>query len=109
MPELPYTIDDMRAAVQNRRVLWRDHAVEKMLQREIRKQEVKECIFNGEIVEEYHTDRPFPSCLIFSYTEANRPIHVVCSMNEGVLYIITAYEPNLFKWQEDYKTRRIKE
>ena len=109
MAELPYDINDMRKSLMERRILWSEHADEKMLEREIRKYEVKECIINGEIIEKYYEDEPFPSCLVFAYTINNRPIHTVCSMNEGILYIITAYEPNLLKWHDDYKTRRIKE
>ena len=104
--KLPYTIENIHTAIKNRAILWREHASEKMLERGIRKREVKECIINGEIIEEYYNDYPFPSCLVFGRTSGGRPIHVVCSLNEDVLYIKTSYEPNVFKWQDDYKTRR---
>ena len=122
MSDMPYTINDMRNAISEKHVLWSEHALEKMIERDIRKSEVRECILKGEIIEEYLSDKPFPSCLIFALrtlskilspsclifvcTDNGRPIHTVCSFDNGVLYIITAYEPTPFKWLDDHKTRR---
>ena len=106
MSDMPYTINDMRNAISEKHVLWSEHALEKMIERDIRKSEVRECILKGEIIEEYLSDKPFPSCLIFVCTDNGRPIHTVCSFDNGVLYIITAYEPTPFKWLDDHKTRR---
>ena len=52
-----------------------------------------------------HYDYPFPSCLIMGKS-GNRVIHVVASIEDGLLYIITAYIPNPDKWEEDWKTRK---
>ena len=106
MDKLPYTINDLRKAVQRKHIFWTEHSDEKMLEREIRKQEVRECIINGEIIEKYYDDAPFPSCLVFGKTINGRHIHTCCSYYNDAIYIITAYEPNLFKWNTDFKTRR---
>ncbi|WP_029470143.1 DUF4258 domain-containing protein [Blautia producta] len=60
----------------------------------------------GEIIEDYPTDYPHPSCLVFGYTLDNRIIHVVVGCDEENLYIITVYYPSLNKFQEDMKTRK---
>jgi hypothetical protein len=72
-----------------------------MRQRGIKYDDLKQIIRSGEIIEQYPTDYPFPSCLISSVD-----LHIVCSIGEGVLYIITAYRPSREKWEEDVKTRR---
>lgn len=77
-----------------------------MLERGILRSEVIRCVMQGEIIEEYAEDYPIPSCLILGFIKEGRPIHVVCSMDNGYIYVITAYKPNLLKWENDFKTRR---
>ena len=57
-----------------------------------------------EIIEKYSDDKYSPSCLIYGVTMEGRILHVL-SNSQGV--IITVYEPNLTKWCEDMKTRRL--
>ena len=63
-------------------------------------------IDNGEIIEQYPDDFPFPSCLILGISVKNEYIHVVVSMNEEKIYLITAYIPTSDKWEADFKTRK---
>ena len=85
---------------------WRRHALERMLERDISRAEVKITLKNGEIIERYETDVPFESALFF-YIDS-KPIHVVASLDEATdtIYIITAYVPNTIHFNEDLKTRR---
>ncbi len=106
MSMLPYTINELRTACEQRRIIWREHAADKMLERGILRSEVIRCVMQGEIIEEYAEDYPIPSCLILGFIKYGRPIHVVCSMDNGYIYVITAYKPNLLKWENDFKTRR---
>lgn len=68
--------------------------------------DVEYAIMNGEIIEEYPDDYPFPSCLIFCMLDDNTPLHVVCSLGNDSLYLITAYHPTQDKFEPDYKTRK---
>jgi len=61
-------------------------------------------ILNGEIIEEYPDDKPFPSCLIYGRSADGRPLHVVCAV-APVSRIITVYFPDESKWV-DYRVRR---
>ena len=61
---------------------------------------------NGEIIEDYPDDFPFPSCLIFGRTDDGKPIHVYMSDEGSGSRIITAYFPSLEKWQADLRTRK---
>ena len=82
------------------------HEQEQMDLRHIRNSEVIEVIVseNAEIIEKYSDDKYSPSCLIYGVTVEGRILHVL-SNSQGV--IITVYEPNLIKWCEDMKTRRL--
>jgi hypothetical protein len=72
-----------------------------MRERGIRYDDIKEAIQDGEIIEIYPDDYPFPSCLLLG-----NGLHVVCSLGDDILYIITAYWPSLDKWENDGRMRR---
>jgi hypothetical protein len=101
-----YSIDTIQELIKNDRVQWRRHVLVRMQQREIRIKEVLDCINNGEIIEYYKYDYPFPSCLILGFADNNRGLHVVCSVGQGYVWMITAYYPDKDQWHRDFKTRR---
>lgn len=78
-----------------------------MLERSISRSEVKSVILEGEVIEKYPGDSPYPSVLVFN-TIGGRPLHSVVSYNreENTAYVITAYEPSLNVFEDDFKTRR---
>lgn len=54
---------------------------------------------NAIIVEEYPDDKYSPSCLIFGFTQTNRPLHLQVSTQESaIVKIITIYEPDPNQW-----------
>jgi hypothetical protein len=91
--------------VKDKKISISTHAMTRMHERGIFIDEVLNAIIYGEIIEEYTDDYPYPSCLILGYVN-KKVIHIVCSDSDPV-YIVTAYEPNLNKWYDDYKTRRL--
>jgi len=96
-------IEDIRAICTDDAIVLTEHLLTRMRQRRIRLNDIKRTIEIGEIIEQYPTDYPFPSCLI-----NGENIHIVCSIGEGRLYIITAYRPSLEKWEADGSTRKEK-
>lgn len=99
----------LKTAVTGSRIRFRQHAAEMMIERNISRDEVYDTILNGEVLEEYKNDRPFPSCLIFYYG-GKIPVHVVCAYNsiDDYAVVITVYMPDGDHFQSDYKTRRKK-
>ena len=95
-------IEEIRSLCQQGKIEWTNHVQQRILQRGITRQDVKEAVVNGEIIEDYPNDYPFPSCLMLG---KNR-LHVVCGIGIGILWIITAYRPTEDKWEKDLKTRR---
>jgi hypothetical protein len=90
--------------VQKGEHYWRQHAVERSVEREVAEEEIAEVILHGEIIEEYPEDKYGPSCLIFGRTGRERPIHVQCSLPPSV-WIITLYEPDPAEWI-DFRKRK---
>jgi len=78
-----------------------------MMERSISRDMVRKVILEGEIIEDYPDDKPYPSALFFKYIE-NDPVHVVVSFDVQTNYcmIITAYRPDIDHFKPDYKTRR---
>jgi len=85
--------------------IYREHAIQRMFERDIFEEEIKETIKNGEVIEEYLDDKPYPSFLALK--SFDKPLHVVFARNEedNEIIIITAYYPDKEKWSDDYKTR----
>lgn len=82
------------------------HILMRCQQRNITYKDIKEVIRNGEIIEEYPDDYPYPSCLILGMTQKGRRIHVVVGIGEDILWLITAYEPNPEQWDSEFRTRK---
>lgn len=97
----------MREAVNRGDFVWRKHTLIRLAERNIAQKAVLEVILEGEIIEEYLEDKPFPSCLIFKIVQGE-PLHVVVSFDEETkkAYIITAYKPSLDKFESNFKRRR---
>ena len=89
------------------RIVFSNHAVKQMFQRDISIEDIKIALNDFEIINNYSDDKPYPSKLIFSMVN-NRPIHIVYSKNidDNTIIIITVYEPNFDIWQKDFKTRK---
>ena len=87
--------------------LIKDHAAMRMINRNIKREELEELLKGAEVVENYPLDFPFPSKLIFKMIN-NRPLHAVVAFSEPdkIGIIVTLYEPDLMHFEADYKTRR---
>lgn len=82
------------------------HAAKRLEQRGVFIKDVIACIQNGEIIEQYPDDYPFPSCLILGLSTGNLYLHVVIGSNLETIWIITAYFPDPQKWTADFRNRK---
>lgn len=96
--------------VAEKKILYTLHAVDEMNAEDevISKDEIREVIFTGEIIEEYPEDKRGHSCLMMCHTRKGRPVHLICAPKDEYLAIITAYVPSLDKWEIKFKVRRKK-
>ena len=85
------------------RVLYTKHAREEMLAEEfgeITEEEVYQAIQNGQVIESYEHDMPYPSILILGRTNVERPIHIVSAYSKAddLAIVITVYQPDPARW-----------
>lgn len=99
-------IEIIRKYVNQKNVFWTKHCLNRINQRNILISDINIAINNGKIIEYYYDDYPYPSCLILGRDKSNKDIHIVCGICEEYIYMVTAYHPNIDKWENDMKTRR---
>lgn len=90
--EIEHIID----AIRNHRVRITDHADEEAFDDDLVFDEVYLSVFQGEIIEDYPNDKPYPSCLIFGKNFSAEPIHSAWAYNpeNGWEVLITVYRPD---------------
>ena len=93
--------------MQYRDLVYRIHARQSMFTRSISDECVEHIVHRGEVIEDYPQTFPFPAKLLLGGCNG-RSIHVVAAEDSGkqLVIVITAYEPDLNKWEPDRKTRR---
>ena len=105
MPDIPLV--KFSDAVRSGRVEWQRHVLERMLERQVGRDNVLSVLLDGEIIENYPDDFPFASALVLGWI-AGRPLHVVAALNKDarMVAIITVYEPSTEYFESDFKTRK---
>lgn len=93
--------------MNNPKILFRVHAVQRLFERNVSVKKVLVAIELGETIEDYSAEMPEPSRLILGF-QGKRPFHVVASDNPETneTTIITVYIPEPDKWRKDFRSRR---
>ena len=88
-------------------MIFRIHAVQRMFERRIQVENVRQVLQSGEMIEDYSEDMPDPGRLL-SAKRGQRPLHVVMAENtkEGELVVITVYEPDRAQWKPGFRNRK---
>lgn len=87
-------------------LIFRSHTIQRMFERRISKADIILCLANGEDIETYPVDTPYPSRLILGWADT-RPLHLVVADNALDLetIVITVYEPDPNLWSSDFRRR----
>jgi len=95
--------------MKGRELIFRIHAIERMAQRRVTVSDIQAALDQGQRIEEYPNDHPFPSALVY-YQCGTRLLHVVVAENtlENQAIIITVYEPDTETWEPDFRTRKAR-
>lgn len=82
------------------------HAIKRMFERKIDVDAIRHVLKTGEMMEDYPTDTPYPSCLVLGWYRM-RPLHIVVAYNtqNDETIVITAYEPDAVQWDSNFKRR----
>jgi len=103
-------IRDIIDAIRNNRIRITNHADEEAQADHLSFDEIFISVFQGEIIEDYPDDKPYPSCLIYGETFSGDPVHSVWAYNQENQWavLITVYCPDPRRWT-DWRTRRPKD
>jgi hypothetical protein len=87
-------------------LLFRVHALQRMFQRGVTVEDVRQVLATGETIEEYPDDTPYPSRLVLGWV-GSRPLHIVFAENQSSqeIIVVTVYEPDLDRWDSDFSRR----
>jgi hypothetical protein len=94
--KLEHIIESIRRA----RLRITEHADEEAQDDRLSFDEILASVLDGEIIEEYPDDKPFPSCLILGETADGEPVHSVWAYNEEIRWavLVTVYRPDAELW-----------
>ncbi|MBW2138236.1 MAG: DUF4258 domain-containing protein [Deltaproteobacteria bacterium] len=100
-------LENIIEAIRNNRIRITDHADEEAEDDQLTFDEIFFSVSNGEMIEDYPDDKPYPSCLIYGQAFSGDPIHTVWAFNEqsGWAVLITVYRPDPNHWI-DFRKRR---
>jgi hypothetical protein len=100
-------IKDIIDAIRHDRIKITEHAHNEAKTDHFSFDEIFFSVKQGEIIEDYPTDKPYPSCLIYGVSFTNEPIHCVWAYNPKNKWavLITVYRPDPERWI-NWKKRR---
>jgi len=102
-----FEIENIQAMLNGGAVDYSIHYRYRMKERNIKQSEVRQALLAGEIIEEVPDDEPLPSILVLGYTDTGKPLHIVISVDDYRICLVTVYVPTLDIWETDYKTRKV--
>lgn len=87
--------------------MFRIHAIQRMFERRINDVDIRNVLVNGETIEDYPDDTPYPSRLVLGWS-GTRPLHIVIADNakDSECIIVTVYQPDPEQWNSDFKRRK---
>lgn len=102
-----FEISDILRSLKSGRIRISEHSDDECQNDKLTFDEVFWSVTNGEIIERYPDDTPYPSCLILGKNFKDEPIHSVWAYNRKseASILITVYRPDPKKWI-DWKQRR---
>ncbi len=103
------TIEKIREHLTRGEFEFSYHAFKRSVERNISESEIREIGENIEIIEDYPDDKYAPSCLLSGFMQSGRPVHIQVTRvetGEGLIKIITIYEPDQERWIKNYSVRR---
>jgi hypothetical protein len=95
-----FEVTQLIEAIHGKRVRITDHADEETEADHLTFDEVLFSVLQGEIIESYPSDTPYPSCLVFGSTFKGEPVHSVWAYNGESRWavLITVYRPDPGRW-----------
>jgi hypothetical protein len=101
-------ISVIRNAARTDRISWRYHALLRAEERGITREQAKQVLTDGDIIEQRPRAKPFPKCLLMRMQEDNQPLYVSVGYDQANdhLYVITVHWLDPRKWEDPWRRRR---
>src|SRR5262249_5584777 len=102
---LTLDIPALRQAVALNRYFITTHAKQRMGQRHVTDQHLKQVVAAGDVIEQHLYARPFPKFLFIAHVQGE-PLYVSCAFDGHTAYVITVhwYDPNI--WIDPWTRRK---
>ena len=99
-------IEEIHDAVHLHRFRITDHADEEAANDRLALDDIVHSAANGEIIESYPDDKPYPSCLVSGQSAEGAAIHSVWAYNRTSRWavLVTVYRPDPRRWK-NWRTR----
>lgn len=93
-------ISQIIEAIHEQRIRVSDHADVDAHEDRLSCKDVYQSVLQGKIIEDYPTDTPYPSCLIYGQNITGDPIHSVWAYNPDNRWavLIKVYRPDPNQW-----------
>ena len=100
-------IKTIKRLAESRRIEWKKHALKRLLERGMNREQVFAALASGEILEEHEVRRPLPTFLLLGYHKG-QALHVVVAVDakEEALWVTTIYRPSPDEWEADNRMRK---
>jgi hypothetical protein len=101
------TIHNIINSIKTGRVRISEHARDEAKEDSFTVNDIFVSVYNGEIIENYPKDKPYPSCLICGFSSKRIYVHSVWAYNQDKhkAVLITVYKPDPDRWI-NFKTRK---
>lgn len=98
----PGLLFKIQQAIKEEKVSFTNHSKDEADNDNLRFSQIFNSVMNGDVIEDYPADKPYPSCLIYGRTESGDPVHSVWGYNKesGFVVLITVYKPDPERWIE---------
>ena len=102
-------IKNLLDAIDAGRVRVTNHSDEEMAGDNLMLDDIYFATLHGEIIEDYPSDFPYPSCLVLGDTPGGVAVHIVWAYNtlSGWAVLVTVYRPDPKRWV-DWRRRRAR-
>ncbi len=102
-------LEKIKEAIERGNIIWRQHVLARMIERNISREDVFNAIQYGKVIESYFEAKPYPSCLIAG-TSGNKQVHAVAAWDDDAhfVYFLTVYTPDRDHFEENGVTRKTR-
>lgn len=98
--------EKLREAIRQNKYIIKQHAKQRMGERQVSGAEMSDVIINGDMIEETSDAFPFPKYLFMKLVRDGEPLYVSVAFDGELAYIITVHWYDPGKWIDPWTRKR---